>query len=101
MSAVGGKADVETGWSDSPKADVVFYVDKETSYVVAMKTSVFDPAMGDTLIAVYYSDHTEYEGVMLPNSTDIDVANGTITIEFDYSKTEIDVKVDEAIFEKP
>ena len=69
--------------------------------MVAMKTSVSDPAMGDVVVAVYYSDYSEYEGVLLPNSTDIDIADGTITIELDYSKTELDVEVDEAIFEKP
>ena len=80
--------------------DVVFYVDKETSYVVAMKTSVFDPALGDVVVATYYSDYSEYDGVVLPNSTDIDIADGTITVKLDYSKTEIDVEVDGAIFEK-
>ncbi len=66
-----------------------------------MKTSVFDPAMGDVVVATYYSDYSEYDGVVLPNSTDIDIVDGTITVELDYSKTEIDVEVDEAIFEKP
>jgi hypothetical protein len=81
--------------------DVVFYLDKEASYVVAMKISVLDPAMGAAAVAVYFADHAEYDGVVLPDSTDIDIADGAITLEYDYSKTEIDVAVDEAIFEKP
>ena len=81
--------------------ETIFYLDKENGYVTAMKTSVFDPTMGAAEIAVYYSDHAEYGGVMLPNSTKIDIANGTITLEFDYSRTEINGEVDEAIFEKP
>ena len=40
-------------------------------------------------------------GVVLPNSTDIDIGDGTITVELDCSKTEIGADVDEAIFEKP
>ena len=80
--------------------DVVFYLDKEASYVVAMKISVLDPAMGAAAVAVYFADHAEYDGVVLPDSTDIDIADGAITLEYDYSKTEIDVAVDEAIFEK-
>ncbi len=81
--------------------DIVFYLDKDTSYVVAMQTSISDPALGDARLAIYYSDYSEYEGVVLPDSTVIDIADGTITIDLDYSKTELDVEVDEAIFEKP
>ncbi len=83
------------------ETDIVFYLDKETSYIVAMKSSISDPALGDAGLVLYYSDHSEYGGVVLPNSTEIDIADGMITIELEYSNTEIDVEVDEAIFERP
>ena len=38
---------------------------------------------------------------MLPNTTSLDIANGMITVDTTYETTEIDVDVDEAIFEKP
>jgi hypothetical protein len=81
--------------------DIAFYLDKATHHLLAMETSISDPALGDARLAIYYSDHSEYEGVWLPDRTELNIADGTITIGLEYTQTEIDVPVDEAVFEKP
>lgn len=57
--------------------------------------------MGDITLMVGYGDYAEYGGVMLPNSTSLDIANGMITVDTTFEKTDIDVELDEAMFEKP
>jgi len=39
--------------------------------------------------------------VMLPASRVIVVGDGAMTIDYIYAKTEIDVELDETVFEKP
>lgn len=81
--------------------DLKFYIDKETHHVLAMKTVISDPSFGDADLVLSYSDYSEHGGVKFPGSLEIDIADGMITINYDYTKTELDVDVDEAIFEKP
>ena len=57
--------------------------------------------MGEITLMISCGDYAEYGGVMLPNTTSLDIANGMITVDTTYETTEIDVDVDEAIFEKP
>jgi alcohol dehydrogenase (cytochrome c) len=75
----------------------VISVDKKSNLFVAQKFSIG----GEDLFTAYYSEYTNYEGVMLPDYTSFDIANGVITIETTMTKTEINVEVDESIFEKP
>ena len=76
---------------------VIFYIDRESNHVMATKLS----GVGEGQVDIYYSDYAEYGGVVLPNSIYIDLFDGTITLEANFSKTEIDVEVDERLFEKP
>ena len=66
-----------------------------------METSISDPTLGDAKLKIYYSNHREYDGVWLPGLTEISIADGAIKIALEYARTEIDVPLDEAIFEKP
>ncbi len=82
-------------------AGLSFFFDKETMHVAALKLAIDIPNLGAADIVISYSDYSEYGGVMLPNSVGIDVSDGMVTIDRTYTKTELDVEVDEAIFEKP
>ncbi len=82
-------------------APLSYYVDKESQYLVGLEITTTDPAMGEITLMVGYGDYAEYGGVMLPNTTSLDIANGMITVDTTYETTETDVALDEAIFEKP
>ncbi len=82
-------------------APVSYYIDKESQYLVGVEITTTDPQMGEITLMIGYGDYTEYGGVMFPNTSSLDIANGMITIDTTYETTEIDVDVDEAIFEKP
>ena len=82
-------------------APLSYYVDKESQYLVGLEITTTDPAMGEITLMVGYGDYAEYGGVMLPNTTSLDIANGIITVDTTYETTETDVALDEAIFEKP
>ena len=83
------------------EAPISYYVGKESQYLVGIEITTTDPTMGEITLMVGYGDYAEYGGVMLPNTTSLDIANGMITVDTTFEKTEIDVELDEAIFEKP
>ncbi len=83
------------------EAPISYYVDKESQYLVGVAITTTDPTMGEITLMIGYGDYAEYSGVMLPNTTSLDIANGMITVETTYETTEIDAELDEAIFEKP
>ena len=81
--------------------DVSYYIDKTSNLLVGFKVPYTDPNLGSGALRFYYTDYTEYEGVMLPNSREIHIGNGVLTVNYVFTETEIDVVLDEAIFEKP
>lgn len=83
------------------EANITFCLDKETHQLVGMIMQIEDPAMGPMNINIYYSDYKDYAGVMMADTTELDIADGAITITIKYDKTEIDVEIDETIFDKP
>ena len=82
-------------------APISYYVDKESQHIVGIEITTNNPTMGEISIMIELGDYAEYSGVMLPNSSSINIADGVITIDTTYETTEIDVELDEAIFEKP
>ena len=78
-----------------------YYIDKTSNLLIGLKVPYTDPNFGSGPVDLYYTDYTEYEGVMFPNSREIHIGNGELTINYTYTKTEIDVALDETIFEKP
>jgi hypothetical protein len=96
--AVYGKDCVTLNLAGAP---ISYFVDKESQYLVGIELTTTDPAMGEIALMVGYGDYAEFGGVMLPNTTSLDIANGMITVDTTFEKTEIDVELDESIFEKP
>ena len=81
--------------------DVSYYIDKASNLLVGFKVPYTDPNFGSGTLSFYYTDYTEYEGVMFPNSREIHIENGVLTVNYVFTETEIDVVLDETIFEKP
>ena len=81
--------------------DVSYYIDKTSNLLFGFKAPYTDPNFGSGTLHFYYTDYTEYEGVMLPNSREIHIGNGVLTVNYVFTETEIDVVLDETIFEKP
>ena len=79
----------------------VFYIDKASNLLVGAKTTYTGLNAKNAIAVLYYADYTDYEGVMLPNSYEIFIGNGTLTVNYTITKTEIDTLLDETIFEKP
>ena len=83
------------------EANLSFFLDKESHQLVSMQMQIEDPAMGPMAVNLYFSDYKEYFGIMIPDTTEFDVMDGSITMKMTYDKTEIDVEIDESIFEMP
>ena len=81
--------------------DVSYYIDKASNLLVGFKAPYTDPNLGRGTVVLRYADYTEYEGVMLSNSREIRIGNGVLTVNYTFTETEIDVALDETIFEKP
>ena len=82
-------------------AELVFYIDKASNLIAGMKASYSDSNLGDTAVVIQYSDYVEYGGVMFPNSRKLIVGDGATTIVYTYTKTEVDVELDENTFASP
>ncbi len=79
----------------------VFYIDKTSNLLVGAKTIYTGLNVKDAIAVLHYADYTDYEGVMLPNSYEIFIGDGALTVNYTITKTEIDTLLDETIFEKP
>lgn len=80
--------------------DVSYYIDKDSNLLAGFKAPYTDPNFGSGTVVLQYDDYTEYEGVMLSNSREIRIGNGVLTVNYTFTETEIDVALDETIFEK-
>ena len=79
----------------------VFYIDKTSNLLVGAKTTYTTPNAKSAIAVLHYDDYTDYEGVMLPNSCEIFIGDGALVVSFTFTNTEIDIALDETIFEKP
>ena len=79
----------------------VFYIDKASNLLVGAKTTYTGLNAKNAIAVLHYADYTDYEGVMLPNSYEIFIGDGALTVNYTITKTEIDSPLDETIFEKP
>lgn len=79
----------------------VFYIDKVSNLLVGAKTTYTDLNVKNAIALLHYADYMDYEGVMLPNSYEIFIGDGALTVNYTITKTEIDSPLDETIFEKP
>ncbi len=79
----------------------VFYIDKTSNLLVGAKTTYTGLNAKNAIAVLHYADYTDYEGVMLPNSYEILIGDGALTVNYTITKTEIDTLLDETIFEKP
>ena len=57
--------------------------------------------MIESVLTIHYGNYADYGGFMLPNTVSYQIQNGAISIDIDFEKTEVDVELDEAMFEKP
>ncbi len=74
-------------------APLTFAIDKETHHVVEL--------MIESVLTIHYGDYADYGGFMLPNTESYQIQNGAISIDISFDSTEVDVELDEAMFEKP
>ena len=74
-------------------APLAFALDKESHHVVEL--------MIESALTIHFGDYAGYGGVMLPNTATYDIQNLAISIDITYEKTDVDVELDEAMFEKP
>ena len=90
---VGAKTTIDT--------EDVFYIDKVSNRLVGAKTTYTGLNAKNAIAVLYYADYTDYGGVLLPNSYELSIGDGMLTVNFNLTKTEIDTALDEAIFEEP
>ena len=81
--------------------DMSYYINKDSNLLVGFKVPYTDSKFGSGVVILHYADYTEYEGVMLSNSLEIRIGDGVLTVNYTFTETEIDVPLDETIFEKP
>ncbi len=82
--------------------ELTFYLDKETHMIAAMTVEANDPNLGgDYTVLATYGDFQEVEGVKLPHSTEIDIADGMLLISYTYEENTVNEPIEDDIFEKP
>ena len=81
--------------------EIDFYIDKASNLLVGVKLAYFDPMTGPVKAVMQFSDYVDYGGVMLPEARKLVLREGAMTIDYAYAKTELDVELDETVFEKP
>lgn len=79
----------------------VFYIDKNSNLLVGGKTTYTGMDLKDVMLIFHYADYMDYEGVMLPNSYAIFTGDGTLSVNYTFTKTEINTALDPTIFQKP
>ena len=79
----------------------VFYIDKNSHLLVGGKTTYTGMNLKDVMAVFHYADYTDYEGVMLPNSYAVFIGDGALSVNYTFTKTEIDTALDPTIFQKP
>ena len=80
--------------------DFDIFVDAETWLVSRLQFDTMVPQMGEITITAETSGYEEHNGVMLASINSL-VLPAVVTIDMQYTTTEIDVEVDHSIFEKP
>ena len=81
--------------------NMFYYIDKTSNLLVGIKAPNTDPTFNSNTVIIQLGDYTEYNGVVLPNSRHVSIGENELNANYTYTKTEIDVTLDEAIFEKP
>ena len=81
--------------------DMFYYIDKTSNLLVGIKAPNTDPTFNSDTVIIHFADYTEYDGVRLPNSRQVSIGNNELNANYTYTKTEVDVTLDETIFEKP
>ena len=81
--------------------DISYYIDKTSNLLVGIKAPNTDPTFNSDTVMIQLGDYTEYNGVRLPNSRQVSIGENELNANYTYTKTEIDVTLDETIFEKP
>lgn len=75
-------------------------VDPTTFLITRTETPVQSPQLGNSFIRNDYSSYASREGVMFPERID-QVFEGVWVIETTYTKTEVNVELQESLFAKP
>ena len=78
-----------------------YYIDKTSHLLIGIKEPNTGPTFNSDTVIIHFSDYAEYNGVMFWNSQQVSIGNNELNANYTYTKTEIDVALDETIFEKP
>ena len=81
--------------------NMFYYIDKTSNLLVGIKAPNTDPTFNSDTVVIHFGDYAEYNGVMLPNSRQVSIGNNELNANYTFTETEIDVTLDETIFEKP
>ena len=98
-SEVGGRPHHVVGLSTETLEFEVF-VDAETKLVSHVSFEADVPPAGAITITAKSSGYEEHGGVMLATLTSLDIP-GAVTIDTTFTTTELNMEVDQSIFEKP
>ncbi|RKU22786.1 hypothetical protein C6499_19490 [Candidatus Poribacteria bacterium] len=78
-----------------------YYIDKTSNLLIGIKTPNTDPTFSSDTVIIHFGDYAEYNGVMFPNSRQVSIGNNELNANYTFTETEIDVTLDETIFDKP
>jgi len=78
-----------------------YYIDKTSNLLIGIKTPNIDPTFNSDTVIIHLGDYVEYKGVVFPNFRQVSIGNNELNVNYTYTNTEIDVELDETIFEKP
>ena len=93
--------DIECSVVGIVSTEIDFYLDKASDLLVGVKLAYFDPMTGPVKAVMQFSDYVDHGGVMFPETRTLVLQDGAMTIDYTYTKTELDVELDETLFEKP
>jgi outer membrane lipoprotein-sorting protein len=81
--------------------DTKYYLDKESHLLVALSGTPENSDLGSAVVVTHFDGYKAYDGVQLPEEAATELMNGAFTIGFEFSETEVNVEIDDSIFEKP
>ena len=81
--------------------NIFYYIDKKSNLLIGIKAPNTDSTFNSDTVIIHLGNYAEYNGVMFPNFRQVSIGNNELNANYTFTETEIDVTLDETIFEKP
>ena len=78
-----------------------YYIDKTSNLLIGIKAPNTDPTFSSNTVIVHYTDYAKYGDLMFLNSYEVFIGDNELRANYTFTNTEIDVPLDETIFNKP